>query len=231
MLKLAEVIFEQAEIEFERADSTFVPPTKTVKAYKLFEVNPKRPGELFPLFVNANKPLKVGVWYEAEEGEPVVDTKTGKLGVKSTLGRLAYRPGWHAGDYPFSTHIGTDLAHNPATGKKAPTSRADTQVWAEVEMPADVDWQEIANSRAKVFTSGERKGQIRPDTAHITDQIPKGGYYRYKTSSNMAGKWLIGGAIRIIRVLSDEEVETINASGGFKDLPRKAPLDLKKFGF
>lgn len=231
MLKLAEVIFEQAEIEFERADSTFVPPTKTVKAYKLFKVNPKRPGELFPLFVNANKPLKIGVWYEAEEGEPVVDTKTGKLGVKSTLGRLAYRPGWHAGDYPFSTHIGTDLARNPATGKKAPTSRADTQVWAEVEMPADVDWQEIANSRAKVFTSGERKGQIRPDTAHITDQIPKGGYYRYKTSPNMAGKWLIGGAIRIIRVLSDEEVESINASGGFKDLPRKAPLDLKRFGF
>jgi len=231
MLELAKIIFEQNEVEFERADSTFVPPTKTVRAFKLFRVNPKRPGELFPLFVNADQSLKVGVWYEAEEGEPFVDLKTGKTGVKSTLGRLAYRPGWHAGDFPFSTHIGTDKAVNPKTGKKAPSARADTQVWAEVEMPADVDWQEIANSRAKMFTSGERKGQIRPDTAHITDQIPKGGHYRYKTSPNMRGKWLIGGAMKIIRVLSDEEVEQINATGGFRDLPRKAPLDLKRLGF
>lgn len=93
------------DIDLQLAPSGFVPPTKTIKAYKLFRIDPKRPGELFPLFVNANKPVKLGVWYEAEEGK-MTTTKAGKVGVKSTIGQLAYRPGWHAGDYPMATHIG-----------------------------------------------------------------------------------------------------------------------------
>ncbi|TXH10324.1 MAG: hypothetical protein E6R04_05520 [Spirochaetes bacterium] len=175
--------------------------------------------------------MKIGVWYEAEEGEKVTDSKTGKPGVKSKLGRLAYRPGWHAGDYPFSTHIGIEPKPSEISGRMAPSARADNQVWAEVEMPADFDWQEVADSRAEKIKSGPKKGQIRPDTAHITDQIPKGGHYRYKTNPNMQGKWIIGGAMKIIRVLSDEEVEKINSSAGYKDLPRKSPMDLKKLGF
>lgn len=232
-MKLYQFLFESTvpEVEFDRVGAEFVPPTKTIKAYKLFRVNPAKPGELFPLFVNANQSLKIGVWYEAEEGEKVVDSKTGKPGVKSKLGRLAYRPGWHAGDYPIATHIGIDPKPSAISGKMAPTARADNQVWAEVEMPADFDWQEVADSRAEKIKSGPKKGQIRPDTAHITDQIPKGGHYRYKTNPNMTGNWIIGGAMKIIRVLSDEEVEKVNSSAGYKDLPRKKPLDLKNLGF
>jgi hypothetical protein len=110
-------------------------PRKTVTAYKLFRVDPRQPGKLFPLFVNANESADVGVWYDADVG-PLTDQ--GK--VRSKLGPLAYRPGWHAGDAPMATHIGE--------GGQPPTHRPANQVWAEVEMPADVDWQARANESA-----------------------------------------------------------------------------------
>jgi hypothetical protein len=47
----------------------------------------------------------------------------------------------------------------------------------------------------------------------------------------MTGQWLIGGAMRVTRVLNDAEVSQINAEHGVSDLPRKVPLDLKALGF
>ncbi len=237
-MRAYEILFENAvpEVHLEKADREFVPPTKTVTAYKLFRVMPNQPGKLFPLFVHADKPVEIGVWYEAEEGESMVDPKTGERGVKSKLGRLAYRPGWHGGDLPIATHIGGKPGKDPTTGKSGPTIRPENQVWAEVEFPADVDWQDEANKRALRLKSdskatGLKKGDIRPDTAHITDQIPKGGFYRYKTNPNMTGNWLIAGAMRVKRVLSDEEVQSVNRGGGVSDLPRETPFDMKRYGF
>jgi hypothetical protein len=93
-------------------------------------------------------------------------------------------------------------------------------VWAEVEMPADVDWQSVADQRAKRTKSGA----IDPKTAHITDQIPHGGFYRYKTNPNMTGNWLISGGLKVNRVLSDDEVKEINDQAGVADLPRLRDL-------
>jgi hypothetical protein len=194
------------------ADET---PKKTVKAYKLFKVDPKRPGELFPLFVNSDTPVPIGRWLRASEG-PI--TAGGK--VKSKIGDLAYRPGWHAGDRPTANHIGGDRV-----GGK-PTTRRSDQVWAEVEMPNDTDWQSVANQRGT-----NAKGQVVPVKAHITDQMPVGGHYRYKTNSNMTGDWLISGDMKVNRVLSDEEVAHLNAAHGVSDLPRSAPMDWKAHGF
>jgi hypothetical protein len=56
--------------------------------------------------------------------------------------------------------------------------------------------------------------------AHITDQVPLGGFYRYKTNPNMTGNWLIGGNMKVNRVLPDEEVKAINDAAGTADLPR-----------
>jgi hypothetical protein len=56
--------------------------------------------------------------------------------------------------------------------------------------------------------------------AHITDQVPFGGFYRYKTNPNMTGNWLIGGNMKVNRVLPDEEVKAINDAAGTADLPR-----------
>lgn len=181
-------------------------PKNTVKAYKLFKR--KKDGNIYPLFVNANKPVPIGQWLDAEEGPQ--GKSEGK--VKSSLGDLAYRPGWHAGDLPVATHIG-GKSRKELT---APDYRPDDHVWAEVEMPNDVDWQSVANSRMRHTASG------KPilNTAHITDQLPKGGFYRYKTNPNMTGNWLIGGSMKVNRILQDDEVKQINDAAGTADLPR-----------
>lgn len=177
-------------------------PQRTVKAYKLFR---RKGDQLMPLFVHADKPVPMGQWLEAEEG-PQGKT-AGK--VKSKLGDLAYRPGWHAGDLPIATHIGGKSSPD----LKKPDYRPDDQVWAEIEMAADKDWQSVADSRGKGVK------------AHITDQVPLGGFYRYKTNPNMTGNWLIGGHMKVNRVLSDDEVKDINDQAGVADLPRIAKAD------
>ena len=191
-------------------------PKKTVKAYKLFRVHEKHPGKLFPLFVDANTPVEMGKWVDAKEGEMA----NGK--VKSKIGALAYRPGWHAGDLPIATHIGEKS--DPSL--TAPDRRPANHVWAEVEMPHDVDWQSVANERGM-----NAQGKIVPVKAHITDQIPVGGHYRYKTNPNMTGEWLIGGSMKVNKVLTDKEVDKINKAAGLADLPRAQPMRKKTFGF
>jgi hypothetical protein len=191
-------------------------PKDTVKAYKLFRVDQKQPGKLFPLFVDANTPVEKDQWVDAKVGE-----MTGNK-VKSKIGPLAYRPGWHAGDLPVATHIGEKSNQNLT----APDRRPKNQVWAEVEMPNDVDWQSEANRRGT-----NAQGRLVPVKAHITDQIPVGGHYRYKTNPNMTGNWLIGGAMKVNRVLPDEEVQKINKKAKVSDLPRSQPINLKDYGF
>jgi hypothetical protein len=191
-------------------------PKNTVKAYKLFRVHKDHPGKLFPLFVDANTPVEMNKWVDAKEG----DMKDGK--VKSKIGALAYRPGWHAGDLPMATHIGEKS--DPSV--TAPDRRPANHAWAEVEMPDDVDWQAEATKRGT-----NAQGKVIPVKAHITDQIPKGGHYRYKTNPNMTGNWLIGGSMKVNKVLSDAEVERINKKAGMADLPRTEPFAKKTFGF
>lgn len=194
----------------------FKEPAKTVKAYKLFRVDQRQPGKLFPLFVHANQPVDLDTWHEAQIGEMTGDK------VKSKIGPLAFRPGWHAGDLPVATHIG-EKSDPKLT---APDTRPANHVWAEVEMPDDVDWQSVANERGT-----NAQGRVVPVKAHITDQIPVGGHYRYKTNSNMTGNWLIGGAMKVNKVLSDKEVRAINKAAGVADLPRAVPFPAKKYGF
>lgn len=191
-------------------------PRETTKAYKLFRVHPKHPGKLFPLFVDANTPVEMGKWINAKEGEMA----QGK--VKSKIGPLAYRPGWHAGDLPIATHIGEKS--DPSL--TAPDVRPENHAWAEVEMPNDVDWQTEATKRGT-----NAQGKLVPVKAHITDQIPVGGHYRYKTNPNMTGNWLIGGSMKVNRVLNDKEVSKINKAAGLADLPRAQPFNKKTFGF
>jgi hypothetical protein len=192
-------------------------PKDVVKAYKLFRTKPSEPGTLYPLFVNANKPVPIGEWVQAEVGPVAASGK-----VKSKLGELAYRPGWHAGDLPIATHIGGKS--DPKL--KAPDFRRPEEVWAEVEMPNDIDWQTIANQRAEMNKAGKPIAR----TAHITDEVPFGGHYRYKTSPNMEGTWLIGGDMKVNRILTDEEVQAINEAAGTADLPRFTPLPGKADG-
>ena len=168
-----------------------------MKAYKLFIL---KKGKLFPLYVNAMKETPMHQWIDAEEG-PI--TKNGK--VKSRLGELAFRPGWHSGDYPVALHIGEKQNKNDSK----PSYRPDNQVWAEVEVHDEVDWQSIANEQGK------------HDRDKCLKCIPKNGYYKYKTNPNMYGMWIISGEIKINKILTDEEVFKINSETGIHDLSRR----------
>ena len=198
-------------------------PKKTVKAYKLFRVNEKNNGQLFPLFVHADKAVPFGTWIKAAIGEEVDKTKTGNRQVKSKLGPLAFRPGWHSGDFPVASHIG-DKANKEDT---APSVRPTNQVWAEIEVANDFDWQTEATNRAEKT----KAGGINLRTAHITDRLPDNGYYKYKTNSNMTGSWLISGEMKVNRILSDEEVKSINKENNASDLIRLTPFEYEKYGF
>jgi hypothetical protein len=187
-------------------------PQKTAKAYKLFK---QREGKLYPLFVDANEEVPLNQWLKAKAGE---QASSGQ--VKSKAGPLAYRPGWHAGDLPAATHIG---AKSHGNKRLPPDTRRSDEVWAEVDMADDVDWQRVANERARIT----KKGTPDPKTAHITDQVPYGGFYRYKTSPTMQGNWMIGGDMRVNRILTDDEVKAINDAAGVADLPRREGYQTK----
>ncbi len=195
-------------------------PQKTLTAYKLFRVSASHKGELFPLFVGAREPVPLGEWVSAKLIPPDHQGK-----ITSKLGSLAYRPGWHSGDMPVATHIGLKGEGQRDTAK--PRYRNPDYVWALVEVADDVDWQTEAYRRAKP----RKGGGIIASTAHLTDCLPAHGFYRYKTNPNMTGQWIISGELRILKVLTDDEVTAVNDRDGVYDLPRQEPLDLSVYGF
>ena len=209
------------------------PPLNSIKGYKLFRIN-RETGELFPLYVDAKTAIPLDTWVPAIAGELA---KSGK--VKSEIGELAYRPGFHAAQLPWVNHIGSKfeitkekfdelkadgannlIQENTKSGTKYyERLRDEDTVWAEIELPNDVDWQSVANANARIKNDGTPEAK----TAHITDQIPEGGFYYYNTKAGNPNQWLIGGSMKINRILDDAEVEQINMEAGVlgSDMPRK----------
>jgi len=107
-----------------------------------------------------------------------------------------------------------------------PVFRQPDEVWAEIEVAADYDWQPIANARSSIIKTGVNKGKLNPRYAHIQDQVPYGGFYYYNTSANVDGTWVISGDLKVNRILSDEEVAAIDQSSGEFDLPREQKSEL-----
>ena len=213
---------EAATTLIEEATNQVVPgqpPKKTITAFRIYDVvpgtgvraknphnNPPTVGR--PLFVNKNDHFEEGQWYDAKFGE--IDPETGK--VKASLsGGVAPRPGFHSAETPMSTHLGGMAIK----GKKSVNYRKATEVWARVELPDDVPWQEEANRRMTTLKDGS------PDlsTAEITDQLPVGGNYKYKTNPNMTGSWIISGSVKIDKFLSPDEAKAIAKEMGVEDLP------------
>lgn len=168
-----------------------------MRGYKLFRQD--RNGGLHALYILAKETLPIGEWIPAKEGEKTPDGKVKKTGG----GTLAYRPGWHiCPDVPYETHI----------GKKGPNGKItflpNDLVWAEVEYSDAVNYQAEADSNGKGWDACLKK-------------VPVNGYYSFKTNNQMYGKWVIAGAMRIIRTISDEEVNTLCAKVGLNPLPRE----------
>lgn len=181
--------------------------------YKLFRVKKSQPGKLFPLFVLSNNAMPVGEWLQAESGE----LKNGK--VKSRLGLLKFRPGFHINDkVPFVNHIG--MKTNGVI-----THMHDDTVWCEVEYHTDVDYNAIARINGK-----SPKGSYNMRDACLS-YVPRNGFYYYKTNPQMFDRWVISGEMKINRILKDDEVEKLCESAGMVALKRRKRFDIKEYGF
>ena len=161
-----------------------------MKAYKLCRLG--KDGKIYPLYVLANKEFPIGVWIEAEEGIMASDNKH----VKSRLGNLSFRPGFHVvSDNCVAIHIGRKLHKED----KLPSFRNKEHVWCECEISTKIHYEDYKAMKT----------------------IPKNGYYKFKTNPNMIGEWLICGSMKINKVLTDEEVYEINKKHKVFDLPRE----------
>jgi len=150
--------------------------------YKLFRI---RDGKLYPMFVDSRKEMKPRKWLKAEVGELVDEGH-----VKSRLGPLALRPGFHSTEVPFTDWIGKrgsdgSLLQNPDT------------VWCECEVEGKQESPEGRN--------GKRT-------------MPSDWYY-FRTKRGQPFPWIISNRIYIRRLLGRAEVERICREHGVKAQP------------
>lgn len=253
---------------------------KTRKAYKLFVKG--EDGELYPLFVDANKPVKQGEFLEAnfpdvafkgkrkegsqesfyvptkgakrskgekakgtgdsiiipdeatrkkliEEGFITERTKRTKDAPYGRVTAVAARPGWHASQAPVATHLGPqdlkvtkkevdkliEAGVTPEAIKRRGNQfyvkrRAEDQVFAEVDMADDVDYQSMLAKEGR---------------SDINDRVPKGGSYRYSDGQADSDQWVVGGDMKVNRVLSREETRAIQKEMGVTDLPYRDEVE------
>lgn len=158
-------------------------------AYKQFRQD--KSGNLHPLFVFANETIPLNEWIKAKEG-PKLDS--GK--VKSKLGPLAYRPGWHLSEAPYAPHIG--IKENG----RVKYMRPDT-VWAVCIVNDTNNYTEV------VRRNGLKPNGLVDLRKACMSTLPEDGFYWYNTSPNAFGSWLITDRIMVLRVLTDDEVEDI----------------------
>jgi hypothetical protein len=109
---------------------------------------------------------------------------------------FAVRPGWHAGILPIAPHLRT----------KQNKKQAD-RVWCEIEISNDINYQETADNSP---------------TRDIRNMIPENGYYEFKTNKMQGGAWIIAGAIKITKVLNDDDIHEILSNAGYDETEIKA---------
>ncbi len=167
---------------------------ETKVGYKLCRI---KNGKLFPLYVLSNEEFPLHEWIFAKEGER---KESGK--VKSKLGELAYRPGLHLTDIPFTDWI----------GKRQPDGtlamKPDT-VWVEVVYNAEHNYTPEARE------NGWRAGRWARQRAQL-DRIPQEGFYYYFTNSKQERPWIIASEMYITRILSNEDVAEICRENGIE---------------
>lgn len=193
-------------------------PNKVGKAYKVFKV---KNGKLYPPMVAnpGGESTPLGVWLFADEGESAGVSKTGRPQVKSTgSGTLAYRPGWHLGDIPLATQF---YRTNKETGEK---EFPKDFVWAECEYAMDNDYQADADEQGHMRYDKDGKEYRSDKYQHSLaglKRLPKDGYYRYRTNPNPdTVPWVITGAMKVTKLLSDIEVAEILKQHGI-DAPNR----------
>ena len=236
----AEQTAEQEAEEFSDVNTNYsirekAPPKNTIVGYKVFIV---KDGKLYPPMV-ANpegEGTPVGVWLDADVGGLSYDksgnvqlndrgrfkVKAGGKGTQGGGGELAFRPGWHLGEYPDASQFGRDNAEHLVTNKKGELVPARELfpydfVWAKCEVAADNDYQLDAMS----FGVNEN-GNFERSQAGLP-YIPEDGYYKYRTNADPnTAPWIISGSIKVVEILDDEQVAKICAEHGVTPQQRQA---------
>ena len=173
--------------------------------------------------------ISVKIPDEATKNELI---KRGYLPVGSkakTITCVAYRPGWHGGDLPFF----------PQGGKKDENSNYGNihrwnQVIFEIEVDADKDYTEEARSQPKAL---KKDGTLNEKKADL-QYMPVNGMYEYTTNPTVKkqtggkGNWVITGAIKIKRALSQKECDDILKKYGMKPQEWEGgEMSLDKLGY
>ena len=194
-------------------------PKKQGKAYKVFRV---KNGKLYPPMVAnpGGEDTPIGKWLIADEGEFAGLSKTGRPQVKSSQGgTLSYRPGWHLGDIPRASQFDRT---NKETGEK---EFPKDFVWAECSYTMDVDYQPESDEQGYMRIDKDGKPYRSDKYQHSLaglPKLPKDGYYKYRTNPRPdTVPWVITGAIKVDRLLSDAEVNAILERNGVEPIHRQ----------
>lgn len=147
--------------------------------YKLFRYVK---GRLYPLYVDATTPMEMHTTLYAKVGDKADDTH-----VKSRLGALSLRPGFHSTEIPFTDWIGKKTEEGKLIQKKG-------TVWCECEVEGT---------------------QLTVTAKNGLRTLPQGWYY-FKTNSKQVRPWIISDKIKINRILTNEDVAQICRAHGIE---------------
>ena len=151
-----------------------------MKTYKLFRF---KSGKLFPLYVFANEEVEIGKWLDAKVGDKADETH-----VKSRLGALSLRPGWHSTTLPFTDWIGQKMPDGTLA------QRPDT-VWCECEVKGE---------------------EIECKDRYGFRELQRDKWYYFRTNSKQKDPWIISDWLKINKILSRNEVVQICEANGIK---------------
>ena len=125
---------------------------------------------------------------------------------QKTVSVVKFRPGIHAARFPEADHIKDQFTR-------------DDYRWFEVDVADDtsVELENKARENAKV----KKDGTINQRTKYL-EEIPEGGFYTYTTNANADtnNEWIITGAMKIGRMLEQEEIDQIRKDNGLKPSPK-----------
>lgn len=161
-------------------------------AYKLCRISD---GKLYPLYVYSHIEMPIGQKLIATPGPKDANGK-----VISTLGKLAYRPGFHCCELPLADHIGKRMPNGKLYQRK-------NSVWCEVEINGNID-----------YTAKAAEGKKLPRDQYLK-YAPSDGYYWYNTNPSAKIRWLIAGEMTIKRILTQDEVNKLCLKHGLKPQP------------
>lgn len=160
-----------------------------------------------------------------ERAGELVRNASHRLAVENSKGggTLAFRPGWHLGQWPNLTQFNIT---DPLTGKEK-SVMPDSLVFCACEIAGDIDYQLEAMELGMTENGGFDRTQAG------LPYVPVNGYYKYRTNADPTTEpWYITGAIKVVSILDDEDCRRICAQYGITPQPRAShkDIDLAAYG-